>query len=135
MLPLLELCGITVAMECFTVQEHGVKPKVQGQGTVTQSAAAAASSSRAAASRPGAAAAHTSGSQYQQQQQQQQRSTVPQVAPASAQLKPATEFSPFTAVIGALRQAAQSITCLTYKAVVKPCLAASVPRWDCWAAS
>jgi hypothetical protein len=73
-------------------QEHGIKPKVQGQAAVAHSAAAAASSSRA----NGASRASSS-----QQQQQQQRPPAPLAAPASAQLQPATEFSPFTAVIGA----------------------------------
>jgi hypothetical protein len=84
---------------CHIEQEHGIKPKVQGQGTVAQSAATAASSS----SRPHTAG-RASSSQQQQQQQQQRRSTPPQAAPVSAQLKPATEFSPFTAVIGTWRR-------------------------------
>lgn len=87
---------------CHAEQEHGVKPKVQGQGTVAQSAAAAASRSR-----PNAAGRASSS------QQQQQRATAPQAATASAQLKPATEFSPFTAVIGASRRAVSS----THKAI------------------
>lgn len=85
----------TFALYVPSAQEHGVKPKVQGQGVVAQSTAASSSSTP-----------HRT-----QQQQQQQRVTAPSAAaavaapqpapPASQRLQSATEFNPFTAVIGA----------------------------------